>query len=73
VIISLVGRGGAGWWHSGSSRCASKHALVPMRVLRSRDRTGSYLIMLCVGTAAWFGMFFFLTLFPPGRCGGTAR
>jgi predicted MFS family arabinose efflux permease len=33
-----------------------------MRVLRSRDRTGSYLIMLCVGTAL-FGMFFFLTLF----------
>ena len=40
----------------------SKHALVPMRVLRSRDRTGSYLIMLCVGTAM-FGMFFFLTVF----------
>src|ERR1051325_657632 len=40
----------------------SQHALVPIRVLRSRDRTGSYLIMLCVGTAL-FGMFFFLTLF----------
>jgi predicted MFS family arabinose efflux permease len=40
----------------------SKHALVPMRVLRSRNRTGAYLIMLCVGTAL-FGMFFFLTLF----------
>jgi EmrB/QacA subfamily drug resistance transporter len=40
----------------------SKQALVPMRVLRSRDRTGSYLISLCVGTAL-FGMFFFLTLF----------
>jgi EmrB/QacA subfamily drug resistance transporter len=40
----------------------SKHALVPMRVLRSRDRTGAYLIMLCVGTAL-FGIFFFLTLF----------
>jgi EmrB/QacA subfamily drug resistance transporter len=40
----------------------SKNALLPMRVLRSRDRTGSYLIMLCVGTAL-FGMFFFLTLF----------
>jgi predicted MFS family arabinose efflux permease len=40
----------------------SKHALVPIRVLRSRDRTGAYLIMLCVGTAL-FGMFFFLTLF----------
>src|SRR5499427_6118047 len=40
----------------------SKHALVPIRVLRSRDRTGSYLIMLCIGTAL-FGMFFFLTIF----------
>ena len=39
----------------------SKHALVPMRVLRSRDRTGAYLISLCVGTAL-FGMFFFLTV-----------
>jgi MFS family permease len=43
----------------------SKHALVPMRVLRSRDRTGAYLIMLCVGTAL-FGMFFFLTIFATG-------
>jgi len=40
----------------------SKHALVPMRVLRSRDRTGAYLVSLCVGTAL-FGMFFFLTIF----------
>ena len=40
----------------------SKHALVPIRLLRSRDRTGSYLISLCVGTAM-FGMFFFLTIF----------
>ena len=40
----------------------SEHPLLPIRVLRSRDRSGSYLIMLCVGTAM-FGMFFFLTLF----------
>jgi EmrB/QacA subfamily drug resistance transporter len=40
----------------------SKHALVPVRLLRSRDRTGAYLISLCVGTAM-FGMFFFLTVF----------
>ena len=40
----------------------SKHALMPIRVLRSRDRSGAYLISLCVGTAL-FGMFFFLTLF----------
>jgi EmrB/QacA subfamily drug resistance transporter len=40
----------------------STHALLPIRVLRSRDRTGSYLVSLCVG-AALFGMFFFLTIF----------
>jgi EmrB/QacA subfamily drug resistance transporter len=40
----------------------SKHALVPIRVLRSRDRSGAYLVSLCIGTAL-FGMFFFLTLF----------
>ena len=40
----------------------SKPALVPIRVLRSRNRTGAYLISLCVGTAL-FGMFFFLTIF----------
>jgi hypothetical protein len=33
-----------------------------MRVLADRDRSGAYLIMLCIGTAL-FGMFFFLTLF----------
>ena len=40
----------------------STHALLPIRVLRSRDRTGSYLISLCVG-AALFALFFFLTIF----------
>jgi EmrB/QacA subfamily drug resistance transporter len=40
----------------------STHPLLPFRVLRSRDRSGAYLISLCVGTAI-FGMFFFLTLF----------
>jgi predicted MFS family arabinose efflux permease len=40
----------------------SPHALLPFRVLRSRDRSGAYLISLCIGTAL-FGMFFFLTLF----------
>ena len=40
----------------------SQHALVPFRVLRNRNRSGAYIIMLCVGTAM-FGMFFFLTLF----------
>jgi EmrB/QacA subfamily drug resistance transporter len=40
----------------------SKDALMPLRIFRARDRTGSNLIMLCIGTAM-FGMFFFLTLF----------
>jgi EmrB/QacA subfamily drug resistance transporter len=40
----------------------SRHALVPPRVLRSRNRTGAYLISLCIGTAV-FGMFFFMTIF----------
>jgi EmrB/QacA subfamily drug resistance transporter len=40
----------------------SKYALLPFRVLRSRDRSGAYLISLCTGTAL-LGMFFFLTLF----------
>jgi EmrB/QacA subfamily drug resistance transporter len=39
----------------------SEHALLPMRVLKSRDRAGAYAIMLLLGTAL-FGMFFFLTL-----------
>jgi EmrB/QacA subfamily drug resistance transporter len=40
----------------------SKHALMPLRIFRNRNRSGAYLIMLCVGTAM-FGMFFFLTVF----------
>jgi EmrB/QacA subfamily drug resistance transporter len=40
----------------------SRHALLPARVLRNRDRVGANLIMLGVGTAL-FGVFFFLTLF----------
>jgi MFS family permease len=40
----------------------SKHALLPPRIFGSRDRSGAFLIMLCVGTSL-FGMFFFLTIF----------
>jgi len=40
----------------------STDPLLPIRVLRSRDRSGAYLIALCVGTAL-IGVFFFLTLF----------
>jgi EmrB/QacA subfamily drug resistance transporter len=40
----------------------SPHPLLPMRVLADRNRSGSYLIMLCIATGL-FGLFFFLTLF----------
>jgi len=40
----------------------SRHALLPVRLLRSRDRLGANLMMLGTGTAL-FGVFFFLTLF----------
>jgi EmrB/QacA subfamily drug resistance transporter len=40
----------------------SSHALLPVRLLRSRDRLGANLMMLGVG-ATLFGVFFFLTLF----------
>ena len=47
---------------SRSSRPAARHALMPLRLLADRDRTGANLIMLCVGAVS-FAMFFFLTLF----------
>ncbi len=40
----------------------TSNPLLPMRILKDRDRSGAYLVMLCIGTAL-FGMFFFLTLF----------
>jgi EmrB/QacA subfamily drug resistance transporter len=40
----------------------SRHALLPVRLLRDRDRLGANLIMLAVGTAI-FGVFFFVSLF----------
>jgi hypothetical protein len=40
----------------------SPHALLPVRLLASRDRLGANLMMLGAGTAI-FGVFFFVTLF----------
>jgi EmrB/QacA subfamily drug resistance transporter len=40
----------------------SPHALLPVRLLRQRDRLGANLIMLGVGTAL-FGVFFFINYF----------
>jgi predicted MFS family arabinose efflux permease len=61
VIVSLVAAVvllGAFAFIEGRSR----QALVPPRVLASRDRTGAYLISLCIVTAV-FGLFFFMTIF----------
>jgi EmrB/QacA subfamily drug resistance transporter len=49
----------------------STHPLLPMRLLADRNRSGAYLIMLCIGTAM-FGMFFFLTLFTQSVLGYSA-
>ncbi|MGA5900323.1 MFS transporter [Streptomyces venetus] len=49
----------------------SPHPLLPMRVLADRNRSGSYLIMLCTATAL-FGLFFFLTLFMQSVLGYSA-
>jgi EmrB/QacA subfamily drug resistance transporter len=40
----------------------SRHALMPLRILANRSRSGAYLVMLCLATAM-FGIFFFLTIF----------
>jgi len=49
----------------------SSHPLLPMRILADRNRSGTYLIMLCVATAL-FGLFFFLTLFMQSVLGYSA-
>jgi EmrB/QacA subfamily drug resistance transporter len=49
----------------------SRHALMPLRIFKNRDRTGAYIIMLCTGTAL-FGMFFFLTIFVENVLGYSA-
>jgi EmrB/QacA subfamily drug resistance transporter len=40
----------------------SRQPLLPLWIFTSRNRTGVYLILLCLATT-FFGMFFFLTLF----------
>ena len=40
----------------------SRHALLPLRLLANRNRSGAYLLMLFLATAM-FGIFFFLTIF----------
>lgn len=43
----------------------SPHALMPLRIFANRDRSGGYLIMLCMG-ASVFAIFFFVTLYFQG-------
>src|SRR5712672_2342123 len=40
----------------------SRQPLLPLWIFASRNRTGVYLILLCLAST-FFGMFFFLTLF----------
>jgi len=47
------------------------YAMMPLRALRNRDRSGAYLVMLIVG-AALFGMFFFVSYFVQGVLGYSA-
>jgi EmrB/QacA subfamily drug resistance transporter len=49
----------------------SPRPLLPMRILADRNRSGTYLIMLCVATGL-FGLFFFLTLFMQNVLGYSA-
>jgi EmrB/QacA subfamily drug resistance transporter len=49
----------------------SKHALLPLRLLENRSRTGAYLVMLGLATAM-FGIFFFLTIFVQEALGFSA-
>jgi predicted MFS family arabinose efflux permease len=49
----------------------SRHALMPLRLLADRSRSGAYLIMLCLATAM-FGLFFFLTIFAQDVLGYSA-
>ncbi len=44
------------------------YAMMPLRALRNRDRSGAYIVMLIIG-AAMFGMFFFVTYFVQGVLG----
>jgi EmrB/QacA subfamily drug resistance transporter len=61
VIAALAG-GAALLAAFAVAEARSRHGLLPVRLLRDRDRVGANLIMLGVG-AAIGGVFFFLTLF----------
>jgi EmrB/QacA subfamily drug resistance transporter len=61
VIISLVAAAVL-LTAFGFIEARSKHALMPLRLLENRSRSGAYLVMLGLATAM-FGIFFFLTIF----------
>ena len=49
----------------------SPHALMPLRILANRSRSGAYLVMLALATAM-FGIFFFLSIFVQNVLGYSA-
>ena len=61
-VLASLAAAGALLTAFGIIEARSRHALLPLRVLRSRDRLGANLVMLGAGTAL-FGVFFFVTLF----------
>ena len=61
VIATLAG-GAAALTAFGFIEARTRQALLPVRLLRSRNRAGANLMSLGVGTTL-FGVFFFLTLF----------
>jgi EmrB/QacA subfamily drug resistance transporter len=61
VVVTLAA-GAAALVAFGFIEARTRHALLPLRLLRDRNRVGANLMSLGVGTTL-FGVFFFLTLF----------
>jgi EmrB/QacA subfamily drug resistance transporter len=57
LAIAVVLLGAFGWIETRSTR-----PLMPLSIFANRNRSGTYAMMLCIGTAV-FSMFFFLTQF----------
>jgi EmrB/QacA subfamily drug resistance transporter len=61
-VIAALAAGAAALTAFGFIEARTREALLPVRLLRSRNRVGANLMSLGVGTTL-FGVFFFLTLF----------
>jgi MFS family permease len=62
TVIAALAAGAAALTAFGFIEARTRQALLPVRLLRSRNRVGANLMSLGVGTTL-FGVFFFLTLF----------